>query len=151
MARRSKRRLARGVTFIESLVGTLIVAVGIMGLFAMATFVYTLTAKTDGNGIAYLLAKRRCEEVHTLGSYNVPEGTTNYYYDANGANQTTTASSTSRYRVTTTVTSNETAIDASGHVVPALSALRTVDVAVYRQTDGVQLVHTGTYLSRGGL
>jgi Tfp pilus assembly protein PilV len=130
---------------IETLVATVIVTVAMLGSVGIFMSTATLTSRTTEASIAATLARRGIEEAKNLGFANIPEGSTVRYYDVNGLGGATSTSTTDRYKVVTSVTSDSI----TGGVV-AQTALRTVIVTVQRKADNSTLETTGTYFAWGG-
>ncbi|WP_227625047.1 hypothetical protein [Fimbriimonas ginsengisoli] len=130
---------------IETLVATLIVTVAMLGSVGIFMTVSNLTARVSEDSAAQMLCRRGIEEAKNLGFANLAEGSTTRYYDQNCAGGSTTTSSTDRYRVTTTVSSN-LFVDTS----VSEKALRTVTVVVSLAPNGAEKGRSVTYLAWGG-
>jgi len=150
MDRRTNRFL-KGGALLESLMSMLILVVGIMGSMAMVAVVHSFVQRTDHTGIATSLARRAVEEKRAAGFYGAAEGASTVYYDANGANGSNVTFNGATFQVVSTTTSSSFSFNNSGNRVPSPEALRTVDVRVYRTSDGAEVTRAATYLSRGGI
>src|SRR5688572_27251498 len=117
-------RSRRGMTLIESLVASIIIAVCIMGVVSLWGFTMNMTSNTDERAVGYNLVRRALEKAKSQGFVSAPEGTAVLYYDAAGGGESGTRGSL-KFSVTTVVTSSlfETQ---NGVTRPADNAIRTV-------------------------
>jgi len=157
MNRTRHPRRRRGVTYIEVLVASLILAVSLCAMASMWYFSFNMSGNTDSKGVAYAVGRHALEEVKQNGFRYAAEGTTTLYYDNTGGSESTTQQSNSVYQVTVSVTSDKLSTSQSGQSVPADDALRTVIVTVSLLTQegstpsGTAVYTTGTYLTRSGV
>ena len=148
----SYRKSERGVTYIELLVASLLMAIGLMGLVNTWFYSYQMTTNTDDSGIAYNLGRFSLERVKMNGFKNAAEGTSNLYYSGNEV-AVAAGSATCRYTATTSVTSSSVKSGTIGvaGAVPADAALRTVVITVKMYSTNAVIYQTTTYLSRAGI
>ncbi len=147
------RRLRRGVTLIEVLAASLVIAVCVSALVGLWSLSFAMTGDIYDQDIACTLARNTLETIRENGFYYTAEAPAStpvvHYYDGNQNNLDSKPSS-ARYKVTTTVVSDRT-ISGSNPVQPAEDALRTVTITVTPATSGKILYQTNTYLVRAGL
>ena len=157
-----------GMTFIEVLIGMLIVCVNIASLVSLWSFSYNLAFESGAKGTAYNIGRRTMEKFKQAGfsGYKSLMGaasplnaclyspsTNTYvstlYYDNTGGGESTTQVS-SAFKVTATITADKFTSDTPRAV--ATDALITVDITV-NQLSGTNPVtyRTGTYLVRSGV
>lgn len=146
------RQSRQGATLVEVLVAALLLSIGLMGLLNTWVFSYNVTTNTDNSAIAYSLGRFALERVKMTGFYATAEGSTDAYYSGNEVSVASNASNV-RFRVTTSVTSDQVASGTAGvaGAVPADNALRTVTITVRLQPAGTVLYQTNTYLARAGV
>lgn len=146
---RNRRALKRpGVSFIETLVASLIVAGSLMGMVTLWQFSFKLTMTTNATGIGYTVGRRAIEEIQQQGFDYAADGSSTIYFDVSGGGRSTTQATSSAYKVTTTVT---TSAYVGTTTTPATTALRTVSVTVVYLPTSSTVYSTGTYLVKGGV
>ena len=145
----TRSRSKSGFSFVETLVATLILMVGIVGLMTAVASVFQMTRSVDRTGMATEILRKSIETTRSLGFNNATEGATTAYYDVNGVLLFTRNGAA--YEVVTTVTSDEFQISQGGATVPGDYALRRVVVAVSKYGENTPITTSGTYLVRGGL
>ena len=154
---RVRRRRRKGVTYIEVIVASLILAISLCAMASMWYFSFNMSGNTDSKGVAYAIGRHALEEVKETGFRYAAEGTTTLYYDSSGGSESTTKQSNSAYQVTVVVTSDKLSTSDSGSSVPADDALRSVVVTVTllvnqgSTTSGTAVYTTGTYMARSGV
>jgi len=148
-----QKRRRKGVTYIEVLIASLVLAISMAAIVQMWYVSYNLSATDDLKGIAYSIGRRRVEAARETGYYNIPlsPASTTYYYDSTGGSESTTKSSSSLYQATVTVSCDQTTTDSNGNTVVADTGLMTVTVSVSMIGGSSTLYSTTTYLSRAGL
>lgn len=151
------RRRRKGVTYIEVIVASLILAISLCAMASMWYFSFNMSGNTDSKGVAYAIGRHALEEVKETGFRYAAEGTTTLYYDNTGGSESTTQQSSSAYQVSVVVTSDKLSTSDSGSSVPADDALRSVVVTVTllknegSTTSGTTVYTTGTYMARSGV
>ena len=165
MAHRTKHR-QKGAGYIEVLVSSLILALSLLAALSLYGFSMNMITKSSDEGFAYNIARLQLEQVRQNGfdpitvsgstkTHTLPDGTTTVYYDNLGSNPSSSASSTSFFRMVQTVTSRKP--DNSGPDLilgtnnPAPDAVRYVTIAVYYVKTGELIEQTGTLLARSGV
>ncbi len=145
-----KRR--RGVTFVELMVASLLVAIGLGGLVHMWAFSFQVTVNNEDIGMAYNLGNQRMEAVKIAGFANAPEGTTSTYYDGNEM-PVAAGATAALYRLDVNIVSSAVTSGTAGMsgAVPADTALRTVTITGTVIPSGKTLYRTYTYLAKGGV
>lgn len=146
------KRTAQGITLVELLIASLLLAIGLMGLINAWIFSYNITTSSDDLGVAYNLGRYAMEQVKMNGFSGQPEGTVTKYYDGSET-QVAQTSPSNRYTVTVSVVSDAVKSGTAGQAgaVPADNALRTVNVTVKLSGTNTILYQTGTYLVRAGI
>ena len=140
---RLRRGRRRGVTLIELLVASVIVATSLMGLVSAWMFSFQVTRRSDETEVAYNLARSAVEQLRAYGFYYADPSIIPAWYDVN---QQQTASSTGAYyHLVVAVRNGSDAPPGAGHLI-----LRQVDATVTRVSDGTAIYHTSTYLALGG-
>ena len=142
----------RGITLVEILASSLILAVSLTAAIKLFAFSMTLVEKTGDEGIAYNIARRALENTRQKGFkyQNLPDGSTTLYYDSLGNNQASASFTGAKFKLVQSVSSDKMATLPTG-TVPADNALRAVVIQVYRLPENELLQTTGTYLARGGI
>lgn len=151
MALRTRSK-QRGVTLVEILASSLILAVSLLAAIQLFAFSMTLVEKTGDEGVAYNIARKTVENARQKGFpyQNLPDGTTTFYYDSLGNNESASPFAAAKFKVVQTVTSDLLGSTPTGPV-PAPDSLRRVLVQVYRLPDNTLIQSSGTNLSRGGV
>jgi Tfp pilus assembly protein PilV len=140
--RLSRSGARRGITFIEVLVATLILSVGLTSLIGVWTFAFNITRRTDETGIAYSLARQAVERQRTLGYLYA--GSTTEWYNQNGTSLPDNAGA--YYRVDVAVYTDTT----YGGQLSYLNQ-KEIAVTVTRLSDSTPLHSTQSYLTMGGI
>lgn len=146
MARRNK-----GVSLIEVLVSLMILTVSLMAMMGLWQTNMKLTEKHGDATQAYNIGRMMMEDVKRQGFKAVPEGTTIYYFDADGGQQSTTQTGAHKFKVTQTVVSDILSTTGTGAIIPGPDAIRDVKVTVVRMPGNVEERVTGTLLVRSGV
>lgn len=146
-------RRRRGVTYVEVLVASLILTVCVAGIVHMWYMAFNLSVQTDQQGIGYAVGRRGIEKVKQTGFYNTPlsPATTTYYYDATGANESTTSSSSTVFKMTIAVSCDQTTTDSNGNTIVADTGVLTATVTVSLNATGKTLYSSSTALARAGI
>ena len=148
----SRRKSESGFSYVEILVSALLMSIGLMGLLNTWLFSYNITTNTDDSAISYSLGRYALERVKMIGFQSATEGTSNLYYSGNEAS-VSAGSSTCRYTVNTSVTSDMVQSGTIGvaGAVPKDNAIRTVVITVKMYSTNAVLYRTTTYLARAGV
>jgi Tfp pilus assembly protein PilV len=143
----------RGAAFIEVLASVAIIALSLLAALSLYGFSLGMTEKTADEAISYNLARKSLENARQLGfSYlNLPEGTTNLYYDSMGNNPSAAQTSVHKFKLTRAVSSDKYTTLADGTVRPSDTAVRTVIIEVRRIKDTQLLHQVATHLVRSGV
>jgi len=147
VAQRSRKS---GVSLMESLMATLIIAVCLMAIINVFGFAYQMTVSTNDEHAAYNIARDSIEQIRLQGFYNANEGTTTAYYRRDNSFQPGGQDSNSRYKVVTTVKTDIFTTTSSG-TYPATDSIRTVVVTVTNLSTGKQVCSMGTNLVSAGI
>jgi prepilin-type N-terminal cleavage/methylation domain-containing protein len=124
----SRNRLQKGLTFTEVLVSVAILAITMAGIISLWQVSLSLNERQSDETLAYYLTRKTVEEIK-LGGFDGPaEGTTIYYYDAEGVG-----------------------VSGTGATRPADDALRDVTIKVFRVKGDLELNRISTYLARSGV
>jgi hypothetical protein len=164
----------RGVSYLEALAATFVLAIGIGGMFGIWNMSMNSIHNSHEVNIAGELARANIETSKILGYTNLPYGTytgtviyppdtaatgygtwtgTTEYYDATGAKQAIgSANSATRYSLTRTVTSYRVLpVQSSTAFSMTDNTVRVIRVIVNEYPANTQLVRMGHILVKGGL
>jgi len=147
LTRKARRR---GVTYVDTLIASMIAVVGIVGTLNLVTFLANMTQRNQVSSVAYNVARVAVETVRSGGFPNYPDGTTYTYYDNNANLVGSIPNRVTKYKVITTASTNKYMVK-NGVNFPSYNATRTVTVQVNNYPADTQLVKWGTLLIRGGI
>ncbi|MGC8666678.1 MAG: prepilin-type N-terminal cleavage/methylation domain-containing protein [Chthonomonadales bacterium] len=152
MMKQRHKQTVQGITLVELLIASLLLAIGLMGLINAWVFSFNITTASDDLGVAYNLGRYAMEQVKMNGFAGQAEGTVTTYYDGSET-PVAQASPSNRYTVTVSVVSDAVKSGTAGQpgAVPADNALRTVNITVKLSGTNTILYQTGTYLVRAGI
>ena len=139
--RRLQKR--RGFTYIEILMSSLIVGICIAGLISIWYFSYKLSLQTDRLGIAYSIGRQSMEKAKQTGFTYTAVGSTTFYYDKAGENESVTLRSIHSFYTTTTVTAGTAGAGTAGLLV--------INIEVFQLPDSVSLYKTKSYFTKAGI
>jgi Tfp pilus assembly protein PilV len=151
MARTSnRRRLQKGISFIDALIGMLIAVVAIVGMLNLSSALMNMTMRHQKMTVAYNVARTAVEEVRNQGFPNYPEGQQTFYYDGFGQGGGKAPSANTMFKVVLDVETDVFQSGMSGNR-PAPTANRIVTVNVADHPSNQQLLLWATLLVRGGI
>ena len=145
-------RRNRGTSFIEVLVAMLILVVSLMAMMGLWRVNMQLTEKHADTTQAYNIGRHMMERTKRQGFQVVPEGSTVFYFDANGGSEAGSQADHHKFKVTVVVTSDFVSINGTtGVASPSPDSVRDVVVTVVRISGNVVERVTGTILVRSGV
>lgn len=162
---RFKSKKNKGATLIELMVASLVMVVGVVGLFSLWTYSYGVIQGQRVVGVAGQIARGDIEKAKVQGFWNLPKGTIGStkttavwtgpteYFDVNGVKVQATAPNADTYYslVRQVVDSNFLPLETGGTYALTGVSLRSVRTTVRRVRDNAVVSTMGTNFSRGGL